>query len=116
MSVFRPIRRVTAPDGGLWEIYAYKVRYVPGEGRRLRRLVHLVREALRSLRSDQWTIQAMCFIPRETYTWRTTREHKGQVLAHVEGLVASGDMRTSIRHATFVGLEAAALGQRRFGD
>jgi len=103
VSVFRPVLRVTAPNGAAWEIYAYKLRYVPGEGRWLRKVVQGVGAMLRSLGADEWTIQAVCFVPRETYTWRTTGEHKGQVLARVEAVIASGDSRTRIRNATFVG-------------
>ena len=108
MSVFRPTRRVSSPDGKPWEIYAYRVRPPrAGSGRRLGRparwLRSAVHETARSLRTDEWTIEAICFVPRESYTWRTTREFKGQVLAGVEGGIASGDVRIRLSNATFVG-------------
>ena len=59
--------------------------------------------ALRSVRSDDWTIEAICFVPRESFAWRTTREFKGQVLARVEGGLARGDVQTQLAHATFLG-------------
>lgn len=109
MSVFRPAVRVRAPDGRDWEVYAYKLRVErPAvEGRRLSRLVRRVRLTLvsagRSLRTDEWTIEAICFVPGESYSWRTTREFKGQVLARVEGGLARGDPPTRLPNASFLG-------------
>jgi hypothetical protein len=108
VSVFRPTVRVQDPDGREWEIYAYKldVDLQLGDARLLRRAVRAVKgaslSALSSLRSDQWTIEAICFVPRESYTWRTTREFKGQVLARVEGSLARGDVPTRLTNATLV--------------
>ena len=100
--------RVRDPDGREWEIYAYKldVDLQLGDTRRLRRAARAVKgtslSALRSLRSDDWTIEAICFVPRESYTWRTTREFKGQVLARVEGSLARGDVPTRLTNAVLV--------------
>jgi hypothetical protein len=109
VSLFRPSVRVRAPDGRDWEIYAYKLRTerAPAQGRFLARVVRSVRltavSAVRSLRADEWTIEAVCFVPRESYAWRTTREFKGQVIARVEGSLARGDPPARLAHATFLG-------------
>jgi hypothetical protein len=109
VSVFRPAVRVRAPDGRDWEVYAYRLRLErPAvEGRRLTRAVRALRLALvggvRSLRGEDWTIEAICFVPREAYRWRTTREFKGQVLARVEGGLARGEPPAGLPNATFLG-------------
>jgi hypothetical protein len=109
VSVFRPAVRVRAPDGRDWEVYAYKLRVERAavEGPRLTRLVRAARLTLvsagRSLRTDEWTIEAICFVPGESYRWRTTREFKGQVLARVEGGLARGDPPTRLPNASFLG-------------
>jgi hypothetical protein len=47
----------------------------------------------RALQSDEWTIEAISWAPFECrYTWSTTREYRGQVLAQVEGGLARGEM------------------------
>ena len=108
MSVFRPSVRLQDPDGRHWEIYAYKLDLDvdSGDGRPLRRAAQaassLAGSAIRSLRSDEWTIEAICYIPRERYRWRTTREFKGQVLARVEGSLARGDAPTRLTNALLV--------------
>lgn len=127
MSVFRPTRRVAAPDGREWEIYAYKIKMRsprpydpspwPSPGgvlleaffwfvllipRLLVRIADVALAAVSSVRSDEWTIEAICFVPRESFTWRTTREFKGQVLARVEGSLARGDVPTRLTNATLV--------------
>jgi hypothetical protein len=114
VSVFRPSARVSSPDGRIWEIYAYKIR-VRDRGRgRTRRVVHIVRlvvralelgvAAVRSLRSDEWTVEAVTFLPHhESYAWSTTREFKGQVLAQVEGHLARGDLPQYLTNATYLG-------------
>lgn len=100
--------RLQDPDGRDWEIYAYKLGLDidPGEGRPLRRAARAARSltfsAVRSLRSDEWTVEAICFVPRESYRWRTTGEFKGQVLARVEGSLARGDVPTRLTNAVFV--------------
>jgi hypothetical protein len=112
VSVLRPVRRVSSPDGKPWEIYAYKVkRPRAGVGRRRHRIAGWLRSAVTvsvpSLRSDEWTIEAICFVPRESYVWRTTSEFKGQVLARVEGGLARGDVPVRMSNATFVGWKRA---------
>jgi hypothetical protein len=104
VSVFRPTRKVLAPDGREWEIYAYKIE-VRLTGERLPdRLASAVRSAVTALRSDRWTIEAISREPHtETYTWRTTREHKGQVLAQVEGGLARGHVPANLRNSVYVG-------------
>lgn len=132
MSVFRPAARVTAPDGREWEIYASKLvlrpraphadstlEYSPSAEVRalgglewllgglvrllVRVLVDVPVAAVRSLRSDEWTIEAVTFDPhRRSCVWTTTREFRGQVLAQVEGGLARGESPRP-RNATFLG-------------
>ena len=131
MSVFRPARRVTSPDGREWEIYAFRLtlperrpqRDAPFEEREgaaqavggilwllggafrlLRRLlVDLPPAAVRALRSNEWTVEAISWAPyRRSYSWTTTREFRGQVLAQVEGGIARGDVPRP-RNATYLG-------------
>ena len=111
MSAFRPAARVTSPDGSLWEVYAYKLRRPPrAPGKRalrrvFKRLFGLVAEAVRSLRSDEWTIEAITWLPQKrTYTWTTTREFRGQVLAQVEGHLTRGDLPQHLTNAVYRGL------------
>ena len=60
---------------------------------------------VKALRSDTWTIEAISWAPfRASYTWTTTREHRGQVLAQVEGGLARGETPHP-RNAQFVGAE-----------
>jgi hypothetical protein len=107
VSVFRPARRVTGPDGREWEIYAYRIR-LP-QRRKLRRFpVDVAAAALRALRTNEWTIEAIAFIPRETCTWRTTTEHRGQVLALVEGHLARGHVPQRLANATYLGCRRSA--------
>jgi len=105
VSVFRPVVRVTGPDGRLWELYAYRIAVPRRRGRfpRLRRLVDVPVAGLRALRSDRWTIEAIAWLPhRQAYTWTTTREFRGHVLAQVEGQLARGEVPTP-RNATYLG-------------
>lgn len=65
--------------------------------------------ALGSLRSDEWTIEAITFMPqRQSYVWRTTSEYRGQVLAQVEGNLARGDVPQQLRNATYLGWRRSA--------
>ncbi|HEY3541360.1 MAG TPA: hypothetical protein VGK79_02355 [Gaiellaceae bacterium] len=65
--------------------------------------------ALRMARSDRWTIDAVTYEPRETvYTWTTTTEHKGQVLAQVEGHLARGDIPTYLANGVYRGESRSA--------
>lgn len=105
MSVFRPAIRLQDPDGREWEVYAYKLDLdvERGEGQVVRRAVRAARSlvvgAIRSLRSDEWTVEAICQVPRESYRWRTTREFRGQVLAQVEGSLARGSVPSRLTNA-----------------
>jgi hypothetical protein len=68
----------------------------------LRLFVDLPIAAIRAARSDMWTIEAISWAPfRASYTWTTTREHRGQVLAQVEGGLARGETPHP-RNAQFV--------------
>jgi hypothetical protein len=111
VSLLRPAVRVRSPDGREWEIYAYKLRRRRrrGRGRRLERAWAAVAGAVRALRSDEWTIEAITFMPqRQSYRWRTTSEYRGQVLAQVEGSLANGGPPTNLRNATYAGLSRSA--------
>lgn len=58
----------------------------------LRLFVDLPVACVRALRSDTWTVEAISWAPfRASYTWTTTRELRGQVLAQVEGGLARGE-------------------------
>lgn len=110
MSIFRPSARVTSPDGREWEMYAYKLRLPEGRSgrggvpRTLRRLYDAAAAGVRAARSDEWTVEAVTYLPHETaYRWTTTREHKGQVLAQVEGHLARGDIPQHLTNGTFRG-------------
>jgi hypothetical protein len=87
---------ITAPLDGI----AYLLSFIP---RLLLRLfVDLPVAVVRALRSDSWTIEAISWAPfRASYTWRTTLEHRGQVLAQVEGGLARGETPRP-RNAQFV--------------
>jgi hypothetical protein len=115
MSLFRPARRVTDRDGRDWEIYAYRLELPPrversGVLRRIagalaRAFVEIPRAALAARGSDEWTIEAVTWVPRRTsYTWKTTSEYRGNVLAQVEAGVAAGEIPRP-RYATYVGAE-----------
>jgi hypothetical protein len=122
VSVFRPAVRVHAPDGREWEIYAYKIAVgerddgnaeLVRKKRFVRRVLDVLRDvpvaAVRALRSDEWTIEAITFMPqRQSYVWRTTREYRGQVLAQVEGNLARGYVPQQLRNATYVGWRRSA--------
>jgi hypothetical protein len=103
---------VTTPDGRSWEIYAFKIKRpprVPGKRalrRVFRQLYALTVEAVRSLRSDEWTIEAITWLPQKhTYRWTTTREFRGQVLAQAEGHLARGDVPQHLTNAVYRGLD-----------
>jgi len=104
VSVFRPSARCRDPEGRKWEIYAYRIQ-LPARRRRrvLWRFVDIPRSAVRALGTDDWTIEAVTWVPRrESYTWRTTSEFRGHVLAQVEGQLARGEVPRP-RHATYLG-------------
>jgi hypothetical protein len=120
VSVFQPAARVVDPNGRGWEIYAFRI-FLPERsagdspleyhGLLLQifgGVVWLVRSAMvlivrlivdlpiatwRATHSDEWTIEAVSWAPSlHRYTWKTTREHRGQVLAQVEGGIERGEM------------------------
>jgi hypothetical protein len=77
--------------------------------RLLVRLVDVGIAALRAVRSDEWTIEAITWVPqKQTYAWTTTSEHRGQVLAQVEGSLARGDVPTNLRNGTYLGWRRSA--------
>ena len=113
--MFRPVVRISSPDGGRWEIYAYKLQRPPRvRGKRaLRRafvrLYRLAAAAVRSFRSDEWTIEAITWLPqKQAYRWTTTREFRGQVLAQVEGHLTRGDIPQHLTNAVYLGLSRSA--------
>jgi len=68
------------------------------------RLGQIAVAAVHSLRSDEWTVEAIVILPhRESYAWTTTTEYKGQVLAQVEGHLARGDIPQRLTNATYLG-------------
>ncbi len=83
-------------DGILWLLLL-----IP---RAIARFGDLAVAAARSLRSDEWTVEAIVILPqRESYAWTTTSEYKGQVLAQVEGQLARGDIPPRLTNATYLG-------------
>jgi hypothetical protein len=130
VSVFQPSRRVRDPGGREWEIYAFRIRLPERDpprdsafeytrlhalgavlwllGQVPRLLVRVFYDvplaALRALRSDEWTIEAIAWLPHKTiYIWTTTHEYRGHVLAQVEGELARGDIPHP-HHAVFHGV------------
>jgi hypothetical protein len=86
MSSLRPKARTASPDGREWEVYAYRPRVQPPDGRfrKIRRLF--------APRAGEWTIEASSRAPYPiTHRWTTTHELRGQVLASVEGQLARGE-------------------------
>ena len=68
----------------------------------VRVLVDIPMAAIRALGSDEWTIEAVSWAPpKTTRTWTTTREHRGQVLAQIEGGLARGESPRP-RNAQFI--------------
>jgi hypothetical protein len=101
VSLFRAAVKVTSPDAAEWEIYAYRFTWERPARRR-----DLARALVRALRTSEWTIAAVTYLPRpRTYTWTTMREHKGQVLAQVEGHLARGDVPHRLSNAVYRGEE-----------
>lgn len=104
MSLFRPTVKVRSPDGVEWEIYRYRFRWQPPARRR-----DLPRALLASLRSDEWTIDAVAYLPHpRVCRWTTAREHTGQVLAQVEGHLARGDVPQHLSNALYRGESRSA--------
>ncbi|MDX6485617.1 MAG: hypothetical protein QOF43_770, partial [Gaiellaceae bacterium] len=77
--------------------------------RLLVRLVDVGVAALRAVRSDEWTVEAITWVPqKQSYAWSTTSEHRGQVLAQVEGSLARGDVPIHLRNGTYLGWSRSA--------
>jgi hypothetical protein len=77
--------------------------------RLLMRLLDAAVAAARAVRSDTWTVEAITFMPqRQSYIWKTTTEHRGQVLAQVEGSLARGHVPQNLRNATYLGWRRSA--------
>jgi len=134
MSVFTPVRRVRDPLGRDWEIYAFRVRlrhrdppsdswleytrlsalgsvwWLMAQVPRLflRVFVDFPVAAVHAIGSDEWTIEAVTWIPhRQSFTWTTSLEYRGQVLAQVEAGLAQGDIPRP-RNATYIGAQGLA--------
>ena len=106
MTLVRAAARVNGPDGREWEIYAYKLAVGRPRPRRRRARVGA---ALRSLRGDAWTVAAVTYVPQElSYTWTTTTEHRGQVVAQVEAHLARGDIPQHLTNAVYRGESRSA--------
>ena len=104
MSLFRAAAKVRSPDGVEWEIYRYRFKWEPPKRRR-----DLPRALVASLRSDEWTIEAVAYLPRRRLCrWTTTREHTGHVLAQVEGHLARGDVPQRLANAVYRGERRSA--------
>jgi hypothetical protein len=86
---------------GLMEAVWWLLSLVP------RLLVHLFDiavAAVRAIGSDEWTVEAVTWMPqRESYRWTTTREYRGQVLAQVEAGLSHGDIPRP-RNAIYAGV------------
>jgi len=95
-----------AAAGALVNLIAWIVMLVP---RLLARLWDVAVAAVRAVSSDEWTIEAITFMPqRQSMVWTTTTEHKGQVLAQVEGSLARGHPPGQLRNATYRGWRRSA--------
>jgi hypothetical protein len=83
-------------DGILWLL-----SMIP---RAIGRVCEIAVAGVRSLRSEEWTVEAIVILPhRESYGGTTTTEYKGQVLAQVEGHLARGDIPQRLTNATYLG-------------
>jgi hypothetical protein len=99
------VTRVAAA-GALLNLVVSIVMLVP---RLIVRLWDVALAAVRAVGSDEWTIEAITFMPqRQSMTWTTTTEHKGQVLAQVEGSLARGHPPGQLRNATYRGWRRSA--------
>jgi hypothetical protein len=95
-----------AVEWALLDAIFYVLWLVP---RTLWRLVEHAAAFARTIRSDAWTVDAVTQQPRHTvYSWTTTSEHKGQVLAQVEGHLARGDIPQRLRNAVYLGERRSA--------
>ena len=94
------------PAFALVNAVVWLVMLVP---RLLVRLCDVAVAAARAVASDDWTIEAITFVPqRQSMVWTTTSEHKGQVLAQVEGSLARGHPPGPLPNATYRGWRRSA--------
>jgi hypothetical protein len=95
-----------AAEFALLNALVWLVMLVP---RLLVRLFDVAVAAVRAVASDEWTIEAITFVPqRQSVVWTTTSEHKGQVLAQVEGSLARGGPPQQLRNAVYRGWRRSA--------
>jgi len=95
-----------AAAGALLNAVIWILMLVP---RLIVRLCDVAVAAVRAAASDEWTIEAITFMPqRQSIAWTTTSEHKGQVLAQVEGSLARGHPPGQLRNATYRGWRRSA--------
>jgi hypothetical protein len=95
-----------APAFALVNAVVWLVMLLP---RLIIRLCDVAVAAVRAIASDEWTIEAITFVPqRQSMAWTTTTEHKGQVLAQVEGSLARGEPPGQLRNATYRGWRRSA--------
>ena len=94
------------PEWQLLDGIFYLLWLIP---RSLWRLAEYAAALVRSVFSDAWTIEAVSYMPQETaYSWTTTSEYKGQVLAQVEGHLARGDLPQQLSNAVYRGESRSA--------
>jgi hypothetical protein len=95
-----------AAAGALLNAVIWILMLVP---RLIVRLCDVAVAAVRAAASDEWTIEAITFMPqRQSIAWTTTTEHKGQVLAQVEGSLARGHPPGQLRNAIYRGWRRSA--------
>ena len=83
MSLFRPARKLTAPDGHQWEVY-------------------VSRDRLRRRRTIR--IEAVTYYPhRESLLWTTNADHVDRVLRQISAGIEAGDIARPLG-AVFVGV------------
>jgi hypothetical protein len=96
---------IAGPTPGMWlfvvfDALVWLIALIP---RALVRLFDAAVAGVRALGSDEWTVEAITFGGQgESHVWATTREHRGQVLAQVEGALERGDWPQP-RNARYLG-------------
>lgn len=87
MSLLRPARTVTAPDGRVWEIYVSRVK--PPSSKPSDRSPPSRDEGVtRELR-----VEAVCFFPwPESHLWLTTKDHLARVVEQVAVGLGAGQV------------------------
>lgn len=83
MSLFRPARKVVAPDGNEWEVYVSRDEHA---------LAYVWSRFPRS-RSKTVRIEAVTYYPkRESLLWTTTPDHAERVLKQISAGLEAGDV------------------------